>query len=198
MPGPTIGENRVDVVAADNFAEHLRHEFEIARTRVHSSASDRASPCAAPFARWRRRPPTPDGPVAASSRMQCGSTRDHRHVQLAATADQIAQACLYRQATRCDDEMARRSDKTSAHATGRNAGPVGMDAVEEIEPPIGIKRGRIFFHESQLDPTHGLGQRVGDRLQTPPPPTLAAPAKQPPRRPPLGFRGAKPTVMNRA
>ena len=98
--------------------------------------------------------------VAQAMRIDAG---DHRHIQLSATASPDSRTRPYRRATRCGDETERRSDKTRT-CRRRRCTPVGVNALEEIEPPIGIERRRVLFHQRQLNPAHGLLKRLGNFL----------------------------------
>ncbi len=154
VPRPAVGENGIDAIPGDNFGEHLRHELEIARPQSATQPAIFHDHVARFLAggidshplgmRFR-------GIVANAMRID---PRDDGQVQLATAIDQIFENIFI--AKPLAAVMKRHVGRIErAHAAGGNARAIGMGSLEKIEPPIGIERGRVFFDQGQLNPTHG-------------------------------------------
>ncbi len=79
--------------------------------------------------------------------------RDDGHVQLAAAADEVAEGVLIAEPFAA--VMKRHVGRIKrTHAAGGDARAIGVNALEEIEPPVRIERRGILLDQCELHPPH--------------------------------------------
>ena len=162
LVGPPVGEDAVDVVARDDLAVHGGHELEVVGPERAGDPQLRVGPVPA-------RPPVgvdrdPVGVRArrvVARRVRVGA-RDHLHPHGTAAADQLAERIAGAEPGTAvmEGDLGR---VVGDDTPGAEAGRVGMDAAEVVEPEGEIDAAGIVLDEHQLRPAHRLVAPGGRR-----------------------------------
>ena len=155
LVGPPIGEDAVDVVARDDLAVHGGHELEVVRPERARDPQLRVGPVPARLAVG-----VDGNPIGmrachvVAGRVRVGAG-DHLHPHRAAAANQLAERIAGAEpgAAVMERHVGR---VVGDDAAGAEAGSVGMDAAEVVEPEGEIDAAGIVLHEHQLRPAHRL------------------------------------------
>ena len=166
LVGPPVGEDAVDVVARDDLAVHGGHELEVVGPERARDPQLRVGPVPA-------RPPVgvdrdpvgvrARGVVAGRVRIGAG---DHLHPHGAAAADQLAERIAGAEpgAAVMEGDV---GGVVGDDAAGAEAGRVGMDAAEVVEPEGEIDAAGIVLDQHQLRPAHRFVAPGGRRRTRP-------------------------------
>ena len=160
--GPAVAEDAVDLVEGDDLPGDLGHELEVVGAERTGDPQLRIRPVLAP---------APLGVHGDPVRMRvvdvlmCGvriGARDDVHPELATAGDEFAErvAIAKEPAAMVERDLRR----VVGHATaGRQAGRVGVGALEVVEPELRVVLAGIVLDERQLCPPHRLVVPAGGR-----------------------------------